>query len=67
MASYLDLVVNPATSEVAGSALGLLRHVMQDFISGFGSSTPDWGLGSSTGNPGLGSSTGNWFSGSATP
>ncbi|WP_028476167.1 hypothetical protein [Nocardia sp. CNY236] len=62
MASYLDLIANPAASEVAGHALGFFRHVANEMIEswGLGSSTPDWGLGSSTGNPGLGSSTGNW-------
>ncbi|NEW38860.1 hypothetical protein GV794_20870 [Nocardia cyriacigeorgica] len=67
MASYLDLIANPAASEVAGFMLGQLRDVANDLIAGFGSSTPDWGLGSSTGDHSTGSSTGDWFTGSATP
>ncbi|WP_406236003.1 hypothetical protein [Nocardia sp. NBC_01009] len=68
MASYLDLLLHPAASEVAGSVLGLLRNIAHLLIgdSFLGFSTPDLGLGSSTGNGGLGSSTGNWFSGSST-
>ncbi|WP_227998348.1 hypothetical protein [Nocardia australiensis] len=69
MASYLDLVLQPAASEVAGSVLGFIRDVAHDLIANsfYGSSTGDFGLGSSTGNGGLGSSTGDWFTGSATP
>ncbi|MEV2223147.1 hypothetical protein ACIBG0_07595 [Nocardia sp. NPDC050630] len=67
MASYLDLVLQPAASEVAGTVLGFLRNVAHDLIVGFGSSTGDWFNGSSTGNSGTGSSTGDWFLGSSTP
>ncbi|WP_330252038.1 hypothetical protein OG874_38990 [Nocardia sp. NBC_00565] len=59
MASYLDLVLQPAASEVAGTVLGFLRNVAHELIAGFGSSTGDWFNGSSTGNSGTGSSTGD--------
>ncbi|MFQ6397816.1 hypothetical protein ACLMAJ_30805 [Nocardia sp. KC 131] len=69
MAAYLDLLLHPAASEVAGSALGLLRDIAHLLIgdSFLGSSTGSGGLGSSTGNWFNGSSTGNWFNGSPTP
>lgn len=69
MASYLDLVLQPAASEVAGSVLGFLRTVAHDLIGDWftGSSTGDFFLGSSTGNHGTGSSTGDWFTGSTIP
>ncbi|MFR9750825.1 hypothetical protein ACL02S_07295 [Nocardia sp. 004] len=68
MASYLDLIADPATSEIAGYALDFLRHAAHELIGsqGFGSSTPDWFLGSSTGDAGVGSSTPDWFLGSST-
>ncbi|MBH0780573.1 hypothetical protein [Nocardia bovistercoris] len=72
MASYLDLVLQPAASEVAGTVLGFVRTTVQGVIESTGdwftgSSTGDFFLGSSTGNHGTGSSTGDWFSGSAIP
>ncbi|MET7767938.1 hypothetical protein [Nocardia sp. NPDC005366] len=71
MASYLDLVLQPAASEVAGSVLGFLRHIANDLIAGgnwfTGSSTGDWFTGSTSGSGGAGSSTGNWFTGSSIP
>ncbi|MEU2257502.1 hypothetical protein [Nocardia xishanensis] len=72
MASYLDLVLQPAASEVAGAVLGLIREVAHDLVAGTGdwftgSSTGDWFTGSTTGNGGTGSSTGDWFTGSTTP
>ncbi|MEU8897915.1 hypothetical protein [Nocardia sp. NPDC048505] len=69
MASYLDLVLQPAASEVAGSVLGYLRDIAHDLIGGsfLGSSTGDFFGGSSTGNHGTGSSTGDWFTGSTIP
>ncbi|MEV0295843.1 hypothetical protein [Nocardia sp. NPDC050710] len=72
MASYLDLVLQPAASEVAGSVLGFLRNIAHDLVAGTGnwftgSSTGDFFTGSTTGNQGTGSSTGDWFTGSTTP
>ncbi|MET8652920.1 MULTISPECIES: hypothetical protein [Nocardia] len=70
MASYLDLVLQPAASEVAGSVLGFLRHIAHDLIAGgwfTGSSTGDWFTGSTSGSGGAGSSTGDWFTGSTIP
>ncbi|MEV0357010.1 hypothetical protein AB0H71_13185 [Nocardia sp. NPDC050697] len=67
MASYLDLLLQPAASEVAGSVLGLIRAGAHDLIVGLGSSTGDWFTGSSTGSGGFGSSTPDWFLGSSTP
>ncbi|AXK86627.1 hypothetical protein IU443_07920 [Nocardia farcinica] len=72
MAAYLDLLLHPAASEVAGTVLGLVREVAHDLIAGTGdwftgSSTGDAGLGSSTPDGGVGSSTGDWFTGSSYP
>ncbi|MGN2641806.1 hypothetical protein ACWEKT_16970 [Nocardia takedensis] len=68
MASYLDLLLQPAASEVAGTVLGFVRNAVQDVGDFFtGSSTGDFFTGSSTGNHGTGSSTGDWFTGSTFP
>ncbi|MGV9582451.1 hypothetical protein [Nocardia farcinica] len=72
MAAYLDLLLHPAASEVAGTVLGLVREVAHDLIAGTGdwftgSSSGDAGLGSSTPDGGVGSSTGDWFTGSSYP
>ncbi|WP_054816502.1 hypothetical protein [Nocardia arizonensis] len=72
MASYLDLVLQPAASEVAGTVLGFLRTAAHDVLTDIGgwftgSSTGDFFTGSTTGNQGTGSSTGDWFTGSTIP
>ncbi|MFC9892659.1 hypothetical protein ACFVMC_03090 [Nocardia sp. NPDC127579] len=69
MASYLDLILQPAASEVAGSVLGYLRDIASDLIGDtfLGSSTGDFFGGSSTGDQSSGSSTGDWFTGSTIP
>ncbi|MBF6355984.1 hypothetical protein IU449_15765 [Nocardia higoensis] len=72
MSAYLDLLLHPAASEVAGTVLGAIRDVAHDLIAGTGdfftgSSTGDAGLGSSTPDAGLGSSTGDFFTGSTYP
>ncbi|MFD3744335.1 hypothetical protein [Nocardia sp. NPDC058633] len=63
----LDFILQPAASEVAGSALQFIHDQLfggpiGDMVTG--SATPDNNMGSSTGDHNLGSSTGdhNWGS-----
>ncbi|TCJ94184.1 hypothetical protein [Nocardia alba] len=62
----LEFILQPAASEVAGSALRFISdHVAGPIVDWFtGSATPNNNLGSSTGDFNLGSSTGdhNWGS-----
>ncbi|MGY0503062.1 hypothetical protein ACWZHB_31645 [Nocardia sp. FBN12] len=63
----LDFILQPAASEVAGSALRFIREQLfaGQIVDMFtGSATPDNNMGSSTGDHNLGSSTGdhNWGS-----
>ncbi|MFC9661169.1 hypothetical protein ACFVJ5_13115 [Nocardia sp. NPDC127606] len=62
----LDFILQPAASEVAGSALRFIHdHVASPIVDWFtGSATPNNNMGSSTGDFNLGSSTGdhNWGS-----
>ncbi|MFD6398079.1 hypothetical protein [Nocardia sp. NPDC060249] len=63
----LDLILQPAASEVAGSALRFIHDhlVAGPIVDWFtGSATPNNNMGSSTGDFNLGSSTGdhNWGS-----
>ncbi|MEU4412163.1 hypothetical protein AB0G00_07600 [Nocardia salmonicida] len=63
----LDFILQPAASEVAGSALRFIQDhlVASPIVDWFtGSATPNNNLGSSTGDFNLGSSTGdhNWGS-----
>ncbi|MFC4377222.1 hypothetical protein ACFO5K_24380 [Nocardia halotolerans] len=63
----LEFILQPAASEVAGSALQFIQDQLSalpivDYFTG--SATPDNNMGSSTGDHNLGSSTGdhNWGS-----
>ncbi|MFE1594380.1 hypothetical protein [Nocardia sp. NPDC058705] len=63
----LDFILQPAASEVAGSALRFIQEQLfaSPIVDLFtGSATPDNNMGSSTGDHNLGSSTGdhNWGS-----
>ncbi|KAF0848046.1 MULTISPECIES: hypothetical protein [Actinomycetes] len=66
----LDFILQPAASEVAGSALRFIQEQLEaspivDFFTG--SATPDNNMGSSTGDHNLGSSTGDHQWGSTYP
>lgn len=65
----LEFILQPAASEVAGSALRFIQETVADPIVDYftGSATPDNNMGSSTGDFNLGSSTGNHNWGSTYP
>ncbi|MDO3650246.1 hypothetical protein [Nocardia mangyaensis] len=66
----LEFILQPAASEVAGSALRFIQeHLSANPIVDYfaGSATPDNNMGSSTGDFNLGSSTGNHNWGSTYP